>query len=265
MQDIKVTLIQSPLYWENPGANRKMFEKKISEISKPTDIVALPEVFTTGFTMEPSNCAEPHKGKTFQWMKHLAAKNNFVITGSIATEENGKYYNRLIWMEPDGNYYQYDKKHLFGFAGETKNYTPGKDRVVIEYNGWKFLLLICYDLRFPVWCKNNYSPEKGFEYDCILNIANWPSPRSNHWRILLKARAIENQAYMIGVNRIGKDDKGIDHSGDSALIDHMGEELSNIQPFEEKIETITISGDPLYEFRQKLKVAEDWDKFKLLE
>lgn len=234
MSNIKVTLIQSPIHWENPAANRKLFEEKINQISEPSEIVVLPEVFTTGFTMEPAGCAEPHQGETFQWMKRLASQKNVVLVGSMATEEHGNYYNRLIWMQPDGTHYQYDKKHLFTFAGETKNFTPGQQRVIVEYKGWKFLLLICYDLRFPVWCKNNYNPATGFDYDCIINIANWPAPRSHPWRVLLMARAIENQAYVIGVNRIGTDGKGIEHSGDSALISPLGENFSSIMPNQEK-------------------------------
>jgi predicted amidohydrolase len=263
MSNIKVTLVQSPIYWEDPAANRKMFEEKIRQIDEPTEIIVLPEVFTTGFTMEPAGCAEPHKGETFQWMKKLAAEKNAVITGSIATKEKDKYYNRLIWMQPDGNHFQYDKKHLFTFAGETKNFTPGKEKVIVEYKGWKFLLLICYDLRFPVWSKNNYSAEKGFDYDCIINIANWPAPRSHPWRVLLMARAIENQAYVIGVNRIGTDGRGIEHSGDSALISPLGENFSNIMPNEEKTETIPMPRCQLDDFRKKFRVADDWDKFEI--
>ncbi len=265
MQDIKVTLIQSSLYWESPKANRDMFEKKIKGITEPTDIVVLPEVFTTGFTMEPAGVAEAYKGETFQWMKKLAEDKNFVLTGSIPVLEDGHFYNRQIWMQPDGKYYKYDKKHLFTFAGETKNFMPGNEKVIVEYKGWKILLLICYDLRFPVWCKNNYSPEKGFEYDCFINIANWPAPRSRPWSILLTARAIENQAYVVGVNRIGEDSRGVDHSGDSALISPKGINLSGIKPYEEKIETITMHGKELCDFREKFRVADDWDKFKIIE
>ena len=261
MSNIKVTLVQSPIHWENPAANREMFEKKINEITEPTELVVLPEVFTTGFTMDPSGCAEPHMGETFQWMKRIAAEKNIVLVGSMATKENSNYYNRLIWMQPDGTHFQYDKKHLFTFAGETKNFTPGKDRVIVEYKGWKFLLLICYDLRFPVWCKNNYSPEKGFDYDCIINIANWPAVRSHPWRVLLMARAIENQAYVIGVNRIGVDGNDKDHSGDSALISPMGDNFSNLMPYDEKTQTIPMPKCQIDDFRDKFRVAQDWDKF----
>ncbi len=263
MSNIKVTLIQSPIHWENPAANRQMFEEKINQITDPTEIVVLPEVFTTGFTMEPAALAEPHMGETFQWMKRIAANKNIVLVGSFATEENGKYYNRLIWMQPNGKHYQYDKKHLFTHAGESRNFTHGSERVIVEYKGWKFLLLICYDLRFPVWSKNNYSPEKGFDYDCIINIANWPTTRSHHWRVLLMARAIENQAYMIGVNRIGIDGNNNDHSGDSALISPLGDNFSNFMPWDEKTETIPMPKCQLDDYRNKFKFASDWDTFQL--
>ncbi len=265
MQDLKVSIIQTKLHWENPEANRKMFEKKISLINEPVDLVILPEVFTTGFTMDPADYAEPYKEDTFRWMKQLAAEKNFVLVGSMPTLDNGRFYNRLVWMQPNGNHYKYDKKHLFKFAGETKKYTPGKERVVVEYKGWKFLLLICYDLRFPVWCKNIYSPETGFDYDCIINIANWPAPRSHPWNVLLMARAIENQAYVIGVNRTGKDGNNVEYSGNSAIINPLGINLSDIKANEEKTETINMPREKLDNFREKFKVADDWDKFKLIE
>lgn len=263
MSNIKVTLVQSPIYWEDPAANREMFEAKIMAIEEPTDIIILPEVFTTGFTMEPENCAEPQGAETFVWMQKMAKKKNSVITGSIATKENSKYYNRMIWMHPNGEYRQYNKKHLFTFAGETKNFTPGNEKVIVDFKGWKILLLICYDLRFPVWCKNNYSPREGYDYDCMINIANWPAARSHPWRILLMARAIENQAWVIGVNRIGLDGNGIDHSGDSAVISPLGENFSNIMPGEEKTETIAVPRCQLDDFREKFRVADDWDRFEL--
>jgi omega-amidase len=263
MSNIKVALVQSTLHWEDPAANREMLEQKILAISDPAEIIVLPEVFTTGFTMEPADCAEPHEGETFQWMKRMAAEKNAVITGSIATSENGKFYNRLIWMQPDGNYHKYDKKHLFTFAGENHNYTPGSERVIVEYKGWKILLLICYDLRFPVWIKNNFSKESGFDYDAILCVANWPATRSHPWRVLLMARAIENQAFVIGVNRVGTDGNQIDYSGDSALISPMGENFSNIMPFSDTVETIPMPRCQLDDFRKRFGVAHDWDRFEI--
>ncbi len=264
MQNLRISIIQTGLHWVNPGSNRDMFEKKIKGISEPVDLIVLPEVFTTGFTMEPSDHAEPYKGETFRWMKRLAAEKNTVLIGGIAAKDNGRFYNRMIWMQPDGTHYKYDKKHLFSFAGEQKEYTHGKERVVLKYKGWKFLLLICYDLRFPVWCKNTYNPRQGFEYDCIINIANWPAPRIHHWSMLLKARAIENQSYVIGVNRTGKDGNNVSYSGYSDVINPLGETLSDIKPNEEKTETVTLQRKPLEDFRKKFRVANDWDKFKLI-
>lgn len=264
MSNIKVSLVQSPLHWENPQANRDMFERKISMMEDYTELIILPEMFTTGFTMNPQQCAEPHLGESFQWMQRMAAERGAVICGSIATEENGNYYNRLYWVQPDGKHAQYDKKHLFTFAGETDHYTPGDRRVIVEYKGWKFLLLICYDLRFPVWIKNNYTAENGFDYDCIINVANWPAPRSHPWRILLMARAIENQAYVIGVNRLGRDENGIEYTGDSALISPMGENFSDLMPGQENTETISMPKCQLDDFRKKFRVSEDWDRFNLL-
>ncbi len=264
MQDLKVSIIQTDLNWVNPVLNRDMLEKKIKDITEPVDLVVLPEVFTTGFTIKPSDHAEPYKGETLSWMERMAAEKKAVLTGSIAVQDNDRFYNRMIWMQPDGKHFKYDKKHLFTFAGEQKEYTPGKERVVVKYKGWKFFLLICYDLRFPVWCKNTYSPEQGFEYDCIINIANWPAPRSHPWSILLTARAIENQAYVIGVNRIGTDGNNVSYSGYSAIINPLGETLTDIKPDEEKTETVTIQKKPLEDFRKKFRVANDWDKFRLI-
>jgi omega-amidase len=264
MSNIKVTIVQTPLHWEDPAANRKLLEEKIRAIEEPTDVVVLPEMFTTGFTMNPEHIAEPHMGETFQWMKALAMEKNVVITGSIATQDDGRYYNRLIWMQPDGQHHQYDKKHLFTFANENLNYTAGKDKVIVKYKGWKILLTICYDLRFPVWLKNNYSEEQGFDYDCILCVANWPEARSHPWRVLLMARAIENQCFVIGVNRIDEDDNGIQYSGDSALISPMGENFSDLMPWQEKTETIPMPRCQLDDFRKKFRVAHDWDRFTIL-
>ena len=263
MSNIKVTLVQTPLHWENPQANRDMLEKKISMMEDFSEIVVLPEMFTTGFTMQPEKYAESHMGESFQWMQKTAQERGVVMCGSIATRENGKYFNRLYWVTPDGSFQHYDKKHLFTFAGEDKHYSPGQEKVIVEYKGWKFLLLVCYDLRFPVWCKNNYTEEKGFDYDAIVCVANWPEARSHPWRVLLMARAIENQCFVIGVNRIGPDGNNITHSGDSALISPMGENFSDLMPHDEKTETNPMPKCQLDDFRKKFRVANDWDSFSL--
>lgn len=263
MSNIKIGLVQTILHWENPQKNRELLEKEIETLSKETEIVILPEMFSTGFTMNPRACAEEHEGESFHWMKRIAAEKQMVLTGSISTHENGKYYNRLIWMQPDGTCRQYDKNHLFTFAGENKHYTPGKERIVIDYKGWKFLPVICYDLRFPVFLRNHFHQDNGFEYDAIICVANWPAPRSHPWRILLMSRAIENQCYVIGVNRIGEDENGIRYSGDSALIHPVGENLSNLMPNQQKSEVVPMPRCQLDDFRKKFRVAMDWDDFKM--
>jgi omega-amidase len=263
MQDLKITIVQSSLYWESQEENRSMFSKKISLINEETDVIILPEMFSTGFSMNPEIIAEAAEGESFQWMKEIAKERNVVIAGSIATSENGQFFNRFYWVQPDGKHYQYDKKHLFTFAGENKKYTAGKDIVIIKYKGWKIKPLICYDLRFPVWSKNNFSEENGYDYDCLIYVANWPQPRSNAWKSLLVARAIENQCYCIGVNRVGTDLNKNQYSGDSAVINPKGEIISTILPGIENINTSTISLNELNQFRQSFKLGPDWDKFTI--
>ncbi|MBS4013842.1 MAG: amidohydrolase [Bacteroidetes bacterium] len=263
MQDIRITIIQSSLFWESHKENRKMFSEKILSIKENTDIILLPEMFSTGFSMNPYPIAEDAKGETFQWMLKTSAEKNAVIAGSVATKENGRFYNRFYWVQPDGNFYQYDKKHLFTFAGEHNNYTAGKNKVIISYKGWKFLPLICYDLRFPVWSKNNYSESDGFDYDCLIYVANWPKPRNHPWKSLLIARAIENQSYVAGINRVGNDANNNDYSGDSAIINSRGEYITQLLPDKELIETATLSYSSLYDFRQSFRVGNDWDRFEI--
>ncbi len=264
MQDIRLTIVQSSLFWESHEQNRKMFTEKINNIQENSDIIVLPEMFSTGFSMEPALIAEAAKGESFLWMKKMAESKNTVIAGSISTKENNKYYNRFYWVEPGGKYHQYDKKHLFTFAGEHEKYTAGNKKIIINYKGWKFLPLICYDLRFPVWSKNNFSENNGFDYDCLIYTANWPKPRSNAWKTLLLARAIENQSYVVGVNRVGKDFNNKEYSGDSAVVNAKGELISNIKPNKEVHETVLLSASELIEFRKSFKLGPDWDRFSIL-
>ena len=196
---INVTLIQSDIIWEDKVSNLKNYQNKISQIES-TDLIVLPEMFTTGFSMNPKDISETMSGETIQWMKSNASKMNSAICGSIIIEEDDKYFNRFIWVNPDGSICQYDKKHLFSFAGEDKNYTAGNEKIIIEYKGWKICPLVCYDLRFPVWSRNSE------DYDLLIYVANWPTKRKLAWKSLLVARAIENQCYVIGVNRVGKDE-----------------------------------------------------------
>lgn len=265
MQNLKLAIVQTSLFWEDPEANRNHFLDKLSGIREAIDLVVLPEMFSTGFTMNPQPVAEPMGGTTMTWMHSQAKAMNCVVTGSLIIEENGRYYNRLIWMPPDGHCQWYDKKHLFSYAGEDKHYAPGSSKLVVEIKGWKLMPMICYDLRFPVWSKNRYQPDQGFDYDCMLVVANWPVSRSHVWRILLMARAIENLSYVIGVNRIGSDEMGIGYSGDSAAIDPLGENLSAMLPNADQTEIITLSRCALDSHRDRFRVWDDWDGFTLSE
>ncbi len=271
MQNISVILFQSDIYWEHPEKNLEMFTRKMdagwpeysgSEVSTP-DVIILPEMFTTGFTQEPARLAEPMEGLSMKWMLDKADEKECVVTGSLIVKEGKNYYNRLIWMPPGGDYRYYDKRHLFTFAGEHKRFSAGNKKLIVEYRGWKIMPLICYDLRFPVWNRNSYDPGSGFSYDCMINVANWPASRAHVWRVLLMARAIENQSYVIGLNRIGRDNNDIDYSGDSAVISPKGENLSAIMPGEELSEVVELTRCSLDSFRDKFRVWADWDQFSL--
>ena len=253
--NLRVTLIQPTIIWEDIDQNLENFYNKIISISDETDLVVLPEMFTTGFSMNPEKLAEPKEGKSFKWMQRTAAENNIVLTGSMIIIENGNYYNRLFVVYPEGHYKIYDKRHLFRMGEENKHYTSGQKRMIFTINQWRILPLICYDLRFPVWSRNRN------DYDVLLYIANWPEVRNQVWRTLLMARAIENQAFVVGVNRIGTDGQEISYSGDSMAIDAKGNILSNIAPHQESAETISLSLDDLNQFRKNFPVNKDADEF----
>lgn len=259
MNDLKITIIQSALYWENIDWNLELFAKKIDSIKEQTDLIVLPEMFTTGFTMQPELLAEGMSGKAITWMKTQAQKKQCVITGSFVCEENGNYYNRLVWMRADGSFATYDKRHLFTMANEDKHYTAGSKKIMEEIKGWKICPLICYDLRFPVWARN----KKDNRYDLLIYVANWPERRNHPWKTLLLARSIENQCYVAGVNRVGNDGNEIYHSGDSAVINFKGEVLSKTSAHDECIETISLSYADLEEFRKQFPVLNDADDFEL--
>jgi omega-amidase len=264
MKDQLLTgIIQSHLFWEDPERNLDLFSGKIARLSDPMDLLLLPEMFTTGFSMQPARYAEPMEGRTMKWMQDQAARIHAVVAGSLIIKEKGLFYNRFIWMWPDGDYRYYDKKHLFAFAGEDKEYTAGSRRMILSVKGWKIMPLICYDLRFPVWSRNTFIPEEGFAYDCLVYIANWPATRSHAWRVLLMGRAIENMSYVVGVNRIGTDGKGTDHSGDSGAINPMGESLSQLMPNKEQIEVVGLSRQSLEEYRNGFRAWADWDTFQV--
>jgi len=270
MSALTFTLIQTSLHWEDKKANLQMLEEKIASIREKTQVVILPEMFSTGFSMKPEQLAEPMDGETVNWMKRVAAEKKVILTGSVIIEEEGKYYNRSIWMLPNGEFGYYNKRHLFAFAEEDKHYTGGTERFVASANGFKINLLVCYDLRFPVWARQQFSHSLGggqgeanFEYDVLIYVANWPERRSTAWKALLQARAIENQCYVIGVNRVGNDGNDIYHSGDSMVISPLGDILYH-KAHEEDIFTITLKKEDLEEVRRKFQFWRDADDFQIL-
>lgn len=263
MSDLKVTLIQTNLHWENVEDNLRMFDEKINSIKERTEVVVLPEMFSTGFSMAPERLAQTMDGSAVQWMKQKAAEKNIIITGSLIIEEDGQYWNRLIWMQPNGVFGTYNKRHLFGFGGEHEHYQAGDKRLIASVKGWKVCLTVCYDLRFPVWSRNAISPETDAPaYDVLINVANWPERRSTPWKTLIHARAIENQCYAIGVNRVGNDGNNIYHSGDSSLIDPLGEIIYR-KSHDEDIFTTTLERARLDEVRKNFPFLKDADKFQV--
>lgn len=260
MNNLRFTLVQSNLHWENILANLEMFTQKISSITN-TDIIVLPETFTTGFSMNPK-FAETMDGSAVQWMRKTAKEKNCVVCGSLMINDDGAFFNRFVWMSPNGELMAYDKRHLFCISDEPKFFTAGKERLVVELNGWKICPLICYDLRFPVWARNVGDDRLNPAYDVLLYVANWPERRRTAWTSLLPARAVENQAYVIGVNRVGVDEKGITHTGDSMVIDALGKILYSKENVED-IFTIELNYDELAKVREQLPFLRDADDFIL--
>ena len=275
MSTLTITTIQTNLFWEDKQANMQMLRQKIDSIEEKTEIVILPEMFTTGFSMQPEVFAETMDGETIEWMKMVSNKNGIALTGSVMIEEDGKYFNRLIWMLPNGQFGYYDKRHLFAYGEEDKHYSSGKKRLIASVKGWKINLQVCYDLRFPVWArqqidrfstppdgaqKTSDSTQGNPEYDVLIYVANWPERRSHAWKTLLCARAIENQCYVIGVNRVGDDAKNIHYSGNTLVIDPMGQVLYHMAD-EEDINTITLSKEKLEEVRTRFPFLNDGDDF----
>ena len=253
--ELKVALVQSPLIWENPEQNRIDFSLRIDAIPQGVNLIVLPEMFTTGFTMAPGHIKNPEGEKTIRWMQQKAKEKEAAIVGSIPYFENGTHTNRLFFVEPNGNYFYYDKRHTFTLAGENKVYKAGQERLIIDYGGFRICPLICYDLRFPVWARNVE------DYDVLLYVANWPKPRIGAWDALLKARAIENMAYCIGVNRVGQDDSGYEYPGHSVVYDTLGEQL--VFSEEETILYATLTKEHIHATRSKLKFLQDRDRFIL--
>lgn len=263
-ENLRVSLIQTFLHWENKEKNLRHFDGKIDQIES-TDLILLPEMFNTGFSMNSAELCEPMHGPTVNWMKEKAAEKSAVVCGSLIVEENGKFFNRLIWMRPEGSFETYDKRHLFRMADEEKYFSPGNKRLIVELKGWRIFPQICYDLRFPVYSRNNFSNKGKFpeaEYDLAFYIANWPAARVNAWSTLLKARAIENQASVIGVNRIGEDGNQIAYNGQSAVIDAKGESMFDLND-SDKIVTTQLNMQELEDFRKKFPVGMDRDEFRL--
>ncbi len=267
MSSLTITIIQPNLVWENKKPNLEMLSQKIETIKEKTEVVILPEMFSTGFSMQPKLLAEAMDGETVDWMKKIASSKKIIITGSIIIEDGGKFYNRLIWMLPNGEYGVYDKRHLFAFADEHKHYSAGSKRLIAQVKGWKINLQVCYDLRFPVWSRQNPSPnpspggeEQASEYDLLVYVANWPEKRSTAWKTLLQARAIENQCYVVGVNRVGEDGNNIHYAGDSMIIDPLGEIIYH-KANEEDVFTYTLQKEKLNEVREKFPFWKDADSF----
>ena len=262
-EKLAVTLVQTPLHWENKQENLTMFDELLDGIEGKTDLIVLPEMFTTGFTMNTRELAETTPGRTVEWMLMKASDTGAAVAGSMIAREKGKYYNRMIWAHPDGEWEKYDKRHLFTMAGEDRYFTAGNQRVVIRFKGWKILPLVCYDLRFPVWSRNKNDDKGQAEFDMLIYMANWPEARRMAWKKLLLARAIENQVFVAGVNRTGIDGKNIPYSGDSSLINPYGEYETEVIPGEQHVVTHRIDYDVLSAFREKFPVLNDADDFEL--
>jgi len=258
MENLKITSFQGYLFWEKIDQNLQNIALRLSGIREKTDLIILPEMFNTGFTMNAAELAEPMGGKTMQWMHKIAKQYDCVVTGSLIIAEKGKYYNRLIWMLPEGTCNYYDKRHLFALGKEHHTYTAGTKKLIVELKGWKICPMICYDLRFPVWMRNVKET-----YDLLLIVANWPERRALHWRTLIPARAVENQAYVIGVNRVGHDGNEVYHSGDSTCIDPNGN-VVYYKRDEEDVYTFTIVADEIQKTRRAMPFLKDADEFTLL-
>jgi predicted amidohydrolase len=263
MQDLKFTLIQSELHWEDAEANLSMFEEKIWQISGSTDVIVLPEMFTTGFTMAASKMAEHMNMRTFKWMRQMADQTGALILGSYIVTVHDRYYNRMLWMEPGGNFKTYDKRHLFRMANEHKTYAAGESLLITTWRGWRICPLICYDLRFPVWSRNRWdAASKRPFYDVAVYVANWPTTRIDAWNTLLKARAIENLSYVVGVNRVGQDGNGIEYNGHSAIISPKGDAIFSNDDME-TTRTLELSANSLHSFRDRFPAYLDADDFTI--
>jgi len=262
---MRISIIQNQLHWEQPGLNRSLFSQKIASVAGKTDLIVLPEMFTTGFSMSAVALAENMQGPTMLWLQTMAENADAAVTGSFICEVDGQYFNRLVFMRPNGFYEFYDKKHLFSLGGEADYYESGQKRLIVEWKGWYLCPMICYDLRFPAWSRNTIGSFVNGHvpyYDVLIYVANWPERRAQHWRCLLAARAIENQAFVVAVNAVGSDGEGHNYSGDSTIIDYSGETLAHVPAKQEDILTVTLSRENLMKFREQLPFLKDGDDFK---
>ena len=259
MATLIISIIQSHIFWENKKANLEMLQKKIESITEKTEVVILPEMFSTGFSMRPEILAETMDGETLQWMRNIAVQRKVIVTGSVIIEDRGGYFNRLVWMLPNGEYGFYNKRHLFGFAGEHLHYQAGDKKLIASVKGWKINLQVCYDLRFPVWSRQA-SGKNEPKYDLLIYVANWPGKRSAAWNVLLRARAIENQCYVVGVNRVGEDGNQITYSGDSMVVDPVGEIIYQKHK-DEDVFTYTLKKERIEETRSTFPFWMDADSF----
>ena len=258
MQDrLKIAIIQSDLIWEQPEKNRSYFTKIIKQLKAPKDLIILPEMFTSGFTMQPERVYESMNGNTITWMKQMAQVHKAAICGSLVIKENNNFFNRFVFVTSNGHVEYYNKRHTFSLAGEHKAYTSGNSRLIINYKGWKIMPQICYDLRFPVWSRNVYG------YDLLIYVANWPTPRINAWDALLKARAIENMSYCIGVNRIGLDNNKHKYPGHSAIYNGLGDQITQNISNLEHTEIVVLEKPHLEAIRHRFKFLNDQDDFIL--
>jgi predicted amidohydrolase len=258
MQEVlHIAAIQANLIWEQPEQNREHFTQVISQLSRDVDLVVLPEMFSTGFTMKPQQVAETMEGETVRWMQHIATSKEIALVGSIVIEENANYYNRALFVHPDGRLETYDKRHAFGLAGEDEEYTSGKKKLIVNYKGWKLFPLICYDLRFPVWSRYDN------DYDALIYMANWPKPRILAWDSLLRARAIENMSYCIGVNRVGLDENQYEYIGHTSVYDFLGEKIADTKEGKEDFLECQLIKSELEKTRTKLNFLNDRDSFEI--
>ena len=263
MNDLHITYIQADLLWEDPQGNRDHFDELLKEVTSETDLVLLPETFNTAFPVDPTRFAETIDGPTVAWMRAKAHELDAVICGTMLLNVDGHYHNSLVWMRPDGSYNLYHKRHTFAIGGEKEPIERGEEPLIVELKGWKIKPMVCYDIRFPMWARNHYH-EGVFDYDLGIYLANFPSSRIFVWDTLLMARAIENQAYFIGVNRIGDDPEGVHYSGDSQIINPKGEVICMARSDEEAVVPFTLDYERLQTFREKFPVGRDWDQFSTL-